>query len=119
MTIISRIYVRFFMVLNVMLFGTSSAFALTMGQYREWQRDPIKKEMLGTYTAGIGQGISFSNVYNKSKNLPLIFCPPNELPITGDLTNAVLEVFITKNKFKPSDEIPIIMIFALKDAYPC
>ena len=102
-----------------LMVGMNTAFALTVGQYREWQRDPIKKEMLGTYTAGIGQGVSFSNVYNKTKNLPLIFCPPNELPITGDLTNAVLTKFMAKNNFNASDEIPIIIIFALMDAYPC
>jgi hypothetical protein len=97
----------------------TAAQALTLGQYREWQKDPIRKEMLTTYTAGIGQGIAFSNVYNKTKNLPMIFCPPNSLPITGDLTNAVLTTFISKNRFQAGDDISIILIFALQDAYPC
>ena len=26
---------------------------LTLAQYREWKKDPIKKEMLTTYTAGM------------------------------------------------------------------
>jgi hypothetical protein len=99
--------------------AATSAQALTLGQYREWLRDPIKKEMLTTYTAGIGQGVAFSNVYNKTKNLPMIFCPPNSLPITGDLTNAVLTKFIAKNNFQAGDDVSIILIFALQDAYPC
>lgn len=49
---------------------------LTLAQYREWKKDPIKKEMLTTYTAGMGQGVVFSNVHNKSFNLTQIFCPP-------------------------------------------
>lgn len=92
---------------------------LTLAQYREWKKDPIKREMLTTYTAGMGQGVVFSNVHNKSFNLPQIFCPPGDLPITGDLTNQILENFIAKNNFKATDEIPIILIFALKNAYPC
>ncbi len=47
---------------------------LTLAQYREWKKDPIKKEMLTTYTAGMGQGVVFSNVHNKSFNLMQIFC---------------------------------------------
>jgi hypothetical protein len=99
--------------------NTASASGLTLAQYREWNKDPIKKEMLNTYTAGMGQGITFANVYNKTQKIPMIFCPPNELPITGDLTNTVLAKFIAKNSFKSTDEISIILIFALKDAYPC
>ena len=100
---------------------SASAFAsgLTLAQYREWNRDPNKKEMLNTYTAGMGQGVTFANVYNKTQKIPMIFCPPNTLQITGDLTNTVLAKFIAKNSFKPTDEISIILIFALKDAYPC
>ena len=103
----------------VTMVNTASASGLTLAQYREWNKDPIKKEMLNTYTAGIGQGITFANVYNKTQKIPMIFCPPNELPITGDLTNTVLAKFIAKNSFKSTDEISIILIFALKDAYPC
>jgi hypothetical protein len=99
--------------------GTASASGLTLTQYREWQRDPIKKEMLNTYTAGMGQGVTFANVYNKTQKIPMIFCPPGDLQMTGDLTNIVLAKFIAKNNFKPTDEISIILIFALKDAYPC
>jgi hypothetical protein len=99
--------------------ATASASGLTLSQYREWNRDPIKKEMLNAYTAGMGQGVTFANVYNKTQKIPMIFCPPNTLQITGDLTNTVLAKFIAKNSFKPTDEISIILIFALKDAYPC
>ena len=101
------------------IIGSASASGLTLTQYREWQRDPIKKEMLHTYTAGMGQGVMFANVYNKAQKIPMIFCPPNDLQMTGDLTNIVLAKFIAKNNFKPTDEISIILIFALKDAYPC
>jgi hypothetical protein len=99
--------------------GSASASGLTLNQYREWQRDPIKKEMLSTYTAGMGQGILFANVYNKTQKIPMIFCPADDLQMTGELTNIVLAKFIAKNNFKPTDEISIILIFALKDAYPC
>ena len=77
--------------------GSASASGLTLTQYREWQRDPIKKEMLNTYTAGMGQGVSFANVYNKTQKIPMIFCPPGDLQMTGDLTNVVLAKFIAKN----------------------
>lgn len=113
---------RFFnlLLLSLMTLSFSAASAgLTLGQYREWNRDPIKKEMLNAYLAGMGQGVTFSNIYNKTQKIPMIFCPPNTLQITGDLTNTVLAKFIAKNNFKPSDEISIILIFALKDAYPC
>jgi hypothetical protein len=111
----------FFLALLGLIFfgGSASASGLTLNQYREWQRDPIKKEMLNTYTAGMGQGVSFANVYNKTQKIPMIFCPPGDLQMTGDLTNVVLAKFIAKNNFKPTDEISIILIFALKDAYPC
>jgi hypothetical protein len=60
-----------------------------------------------------------TNSHNKSFNLTQIFCPPGDLPVTGDLTNQILDSFIARNNFKPTDEIPIILIFALKNAYPC
>lgn len=108
------------MLLSLLTLSFSAASAgLTLGQYREWNRDPIKKEMLNAYLAGMGQGVLFSNIYNKTQKIPMIFCPPNTLQITGDLTNTVLAKFIAKNNFKSSDEISIILIFALKDAYPC
>ncbi len=105
--------------LGLVISNAYASSGLTLAQYREWKKDPIKKEMLTTYTAGMGQGVVFSNVHNKSFNIPQIFCPPGDLPITGDLTNKILENFIAKNSFKPTDEISIILIFALKNAYPC
>ncbi|MDN3986532.1 hypothetical protein [Zwartia vadi] len=99
--------------------GSAWANGLTIAQYNEWNRDPIKKEMLNTYTAGMGQGVVFSNIYNKTQKIPMIFCPPNNLQLTGDLTNSILAKFIAKNNFKLTDEISIILIFAMKDAYPC
>ena len=99
--------------------ANATASGLTLSQYRDWSRDPIKKEMLNTYTAGMGQGVTFANVYNKTQKIPMIFCPPNTLQITGDLTNTVLAKFIAKNSFKPTDEISIILICAMNDAYPC
>ncbi len=106
-------------ILGLTSVANASASGLTLAQYREWNRDPIKKEMLNAYTAGMGQGVIFSNIYNKTQKIPTIFCPPNTLQMTGDLTNTVLAKFIAKNSFKPTDEISIILIFALKDAYPC
>jgi hypothetical protein len=106
-------------ILGLTSVANASASGLTLAQYREWNRDPIKKEMLNTYTAGMGQGVTFANVYNKTQKIPMIFCPPDSLQITGDLTNTVLAKFIAKNSFKPTDEISIILIFAMKDAYPC
>ena len=106
-------------ILGLASVANASASGLTLAQYREWNRDPIKKEMLNTYTAGMGQGVTFANVYNQTQKIPMIFCPPNSLQITGDLTNTVLAKFIAKNSFKPTDEISIILIFAMKDAYPC
>lgn len=50
---------RFFnlLLLSLMTLSFSAASAgLTLGQYREWNRDPIKKEMLNAYLAGMGQG---------------------------------------------------------------
>ena len=87
------------------LVGTASASGLTLTQYRDWQRDPIKKEMLNTYTAGMGQGITFANVYNKTQKIPMIFCPPNELPLTGDLTNNILAKFIAKKNVEFKTEV--------------
>ncbi len=117
-------YVKMVVLTSLLLFSlhaqqTQAASGLTLAQYREWKKDPIKREMLTTYTAGMGQGIVFSNVHNKSFNIPQIFCPPGDLPITGDLTNQILEKFIVNNNFKPTDEVSIILIFALKNAYPC
>ena len=106
-------------ILGLASVANASASGLTLAQYREWNRDPIKKEMLNTYTAGMGQGVASANVYNQTQKIPMIFCPPNSLQITGDLTNTVLAKFIAKNSFKPTDEISIILIFAMKDAYPC
>ncbi|MBZ1349166.1 hypothetical protein KZZ10_00775 [Alcaligenaceae bacterium LF4-65] len=105
--------------IGLVLQDAYASSGLTLAQYREWKKDSIKKEMLTTYTAGMGQGVVFSNVHNKSYNLPQIFCPPGDLPLTGDLTNQILENFIGRNNFKPTDEISIILIFALKNAYPC
>ena len=116
-TLIFRLICIF--ILGLASVANASASGLTLAQYREWNRDPIKKEMLNTYTAGMGQGVTFANVYNKTQKIPMIFCPPNSLQITGDLTNTVLAKFIAKNSFKPTDEISIILIFAMKDAYPC
>jgi hypothetical protein len=106
-------------ILGLSSLANATASGLTLAQYREWNRDPIKKEMLNTYTSGMGQGVIFANIYNKTQKIPMIFCPPNTLQMTGDLTNTVLAKFIAKNNFKPTDEMSIILIFALKDAYPC
>jgi hypothetical protein len=67
----------------------------------------------------MGQGVFFSSIYNKLKKQPEIFCPPAGLSITGDITNSVLEKYLQKSPAGNNDEVSVILIFALQDAFPC
>lgn len=48
----------------------ASASGLTLAQYREWNRDPIKKEMLNAYTAGMGQASRSQMFITRLKKYP-------------------------------------------------
>ena len=95
---------------------------LTVARYFELKnKNEVSREYVTTYVGGIGQGVFFASVFGSQAlgNKPLL-CPPNNLRLTGDITNSVFEKFL-KNSSANLDKFPvgIVVADALRKEYPC
>ncbi|WP_281970411.1 MULTISPECIES: Rap1a/Tai family immunity protein [unclassified Polynucleobacter] len=95
---------------------------LTVGRYLELKnKSEVSREYVTTYVGGIGQGVFFASVFGTQTlgNKPLL-CPPNNLRLTGEITNSVFEKFL-KNSSANLDKFPvgIVVADALRKEYPC
>jgi hypothetical protein len=73
------------------------------------------------YIGGIGQGITIANDWLKTEKKPSIFCIANDRILNAEDYISLIDAYLVKNKDKLTLDTPIsvILLFALREAYPC
>jgi hypothetical protein len=72
------------------------------------------------YIRGIGEGIG---IYNAMLDQPdggrKLYCPPGNVGIVDAQYVAIMSSFLTKYPTTRSHPVPAVLLFALKEAFPC
>jgi hypothetical protein len=83
-------------------------------------RDYGKNELFDfPYLLGIAQGLEVANDELVERNQPRMFCIPSKLTFTGEQSHVILKRFV--ERYPPMEKalVPVAMIEALKEAFPC
>ena len=83
-------------------------------------RDYGKNELFDfPYLLGITQGLEVANDELLERKQPRMFCIPSRLTFTGEQSLGVLKRFV--ERYPPMEKalVPVAMLEALKEAFPC
>jgi hypothetical protein len=68
------------------------------------------------YLKGIGDGIS---VYNADIQKGALYCPPEKVGIVDGQYAAIIRDFVAKVPKAMEMPVEVVLLYALKDAFPC
>jgi Rap1a immunity proteins len=70
---------------------------------------------------GVFNGLKSANAELGRTNKAQLFCPPPNFSMTPQQVNSLFGKFITSHsdKVSTSDPIPVLLLEALQEAYPC
>jgi hypothetical protein len=99
-----------------LIFGSSEAVAMPYDRFVQGYGNPG----YDIYLASLGDGIYWANVSARESGHP-IYCPPDALAITTEQYLALLTGFASAPDMPPvkNEEVGMVLVFALKDAFPC
>jgi hypothetical protein len=105
-------------VLSLALLSPASAF--TIADYKRiTSTSKSEQQIMEMYVIGTGQGIFWSSAYNKANGNSRIFCTPPKMPFTGDVILSVFNKAVKENRFKPTDDLELALIYELIRVFPC
>ncbi len=82
--------------------------------------DVREKNFLRLYLKGILHGIEASNMTLIEDGNRLLFCNPQDMPLTTDwLIENLLEYFARYPLIPDSISIPVVASYAMRDKFPC
>lgn len=95
----------------------SADAGLTVEKYKEAK----SLSWFKVYIGGIGQGISIANMSLKVDQKPTLYCPPEDKMLDSDDYISLIDAYLAKNKDTLTLETPIsaVLLYTLKEAYPC
>jgi hypothetical protein len=98
---------------------TASAKSVTVENYLK-HKNAFKNYHV-SWLDGVFNGLRGANSELQRTNKALLFCPPPDFSMTAQQVNAFFDKFVASHKDKvgPSDPIGILLLEALKEAYPC
>lgn len=70
------------------------------------------------YLLGIAHGTSLSNAY-VSRKTEAFYCPPGNVGLIGYQYMAIFEAYLEKSPRDRSNPAGMVMLLALRDAFPC
>jgi hypothetical protein len=72
------------------------------------------------YIRGIGDGISVYNaMQDESDGGRKLYCPPEKVGIVDAQYVAIMSSFLTKYPKTRSQSVEVVLLFALRDTFPC
>jgi hypothetical protein len=77
------------------------------------------RAFLRAYVTGVGEGLIAYNQYQESEGKRPIYCPPKNRGLGTDGYIAILSDYLKKSPKSKSNIPNVVMLFALKDAFPC
>lgn len=110
---------RSFLVAILFVSSASSALAEPL-DVETFLKDYGKNEPFDhPYLLGITQGLEVANDEFLERKHPRMFCIPSRLTFTGEQSHAILRRFV--ERYPPMEKalVPVAMLEALKEAFPC
>ena len=113
----SRLSIGLFLIAAILLPNTSLAQP-SVGDILEWLDDQGSDIAAKTYIAAIEHGLSWANAHNADNGLPMLYCLPPNLGLTGDQT---VSIFVRYAEDNSVAEYPVglVLMEALKEVFPC
>jgi hypothetical protein len=71
------------------------------------------------YIKGVGEGLSFYNSLVDKEHGKPAFCEPEHLAIVDAQFVSMMREFITKYPNTKTMPVPLVLLYALKDTFPC
>jgi len=78
------------------------------------------RERMEQFVYDMNEGMGWLNDYLVSaRHEPRVYCPPDKLVLTGNQLVDILQRFVQHNPQYGDFPVGGVLIFALKDAFPC
>jgi len=104
----------------------SNATSLSIEQYERLSQS--ENPLIDAYITGVAEGISWANTHNGNEGQDKIYCAPESLALNSSNYRQVLDQYLDKIESDVDKETPdvdketpiaLVMMYALKDAFPC
>jgi hypothetical protein len=112
-------HTRLFLAAALAVSAVSGVLAETLN-VQKFMQDYGKNESFDyPYLLGITQGLEVANGELLERKQPRMFCIPSRLTFTGEQSHGVLKRFV--EIYPPMEKalVPVAMLEALKEAFPC
>jgi hypothetical protein len=71
------------------------------------------------YIAGVGDGISAYNAQRQAEGGAVFYCPPENVGIVEAQYVLIIRTFVAKYPKVSDQPVPMVLLYALKEAFPC
>ena len=72
-----------------------------------------------TYMNGLSRGLFWANVRLAASERAQLYCEPDNLSLTSDQIVSIFRNYMAKNSSDGEEPAGMILMFALKDVFPC
>ena len=108
------------LILTFGLFGVSEASTgLTTKQVLTNAEEPTNKTLIMAAVNGYGQGFTIANSEIKRDGGKPLFCQPNKLALTPELSVDVVRRYVEKSPRLADAPFGLVLLYALKETFPC
>jgi hypothetical protein len=88
--------------------------------YREFQtRTGEDRQLLELWLDGVVAGFGWANGVDDAENRPLPYCQPRDSVLEPEQQLRILHGYAQRNPDMLDYPLGMVMLFALRDAYPC
>ena len=78
----------------------------------------LDDQSISNYVTGIAAGIQVANTWNDLSGDPVLYCASEDVPMSADLSKAILKLGATKSSDNDTPA-PIAMLIGLQEMFPC
>lgn len=111
---------RILIAVLAVVFLTHSAFPMSLELYQENERKGEPFRTLNTvYLTGVHDGFMASNAALQSIKQPMTYCQPTTVQLHPEQVKDILLKMLGRLHFASEDDVAVILLLGLKDAFPC
>ena len=101
-----------------LLAATLAPAAVTLGAYKQAQKEGTAEAQIKDYIYGVGTGYIYANAQLLALKQPRLFCQP-DMTLTVENFTSLLNREIAQNRWKNETDIESILLVALMRTFPC
>ena len=103
--------------------ATAPAHAdMSVEHYLKWKDNAAVSERLNEYLYGVGRGMVVANAIHHQYHVPVLFCPPERMPLDGSNFTNMIDRFIKEKHVAektPDIGVEYVLFLALMETFPC